>query len=123
LNPKDYWATLLLGGCYTWDGSPQSGEQYVRTAISLDRTIPNGYSLLAQNLLWQKKLTESIDVVTDMMDQQFTTVETTPDHAEKIIEALTCVKQILGESNQQYQQLVNKAQMKYKSLAQRLKII
>ncbi len=39
-KPEDYWATLCLGGCYTWDKQPREGEPYIRKAISIDSVCP-----------------------------------------------------------------------------------
>lgn len=36
-NPTDYWALLLLGGCFTWDMKPTDGERYIRTALGIDK--------------------------------------------------------------------------------------
>lgn len=43
----------FLGGCLTWSGKAKEGEPILRKALQMDTSIPNGYSLLAQNLLMQ----------------------------------------------------------------------
>ncbi len=56
INPNDYWATLLYGGCKTWGGDAQAGEPFIRRAVAMDMTIPNGFAVLAQVRLWMDVL-------------------------------------------------------------------
>jgi len=119
LKENDYWATLLLGGSLTWGGRAPEGQTHIEKAIQMDPKVPNAYSMLAQNLLAQSKRKEVVKVVEDMMAQNFPTVAENADHAEKIIEALTCVKNVLGSGNA-LQVLVQKAKDKYPTLHAKL---
>lgn len=138
MNPEDYWGTLLLGGCYTWSGSSSVGEPYIRRAITIDpvcaihflfviilmsqssKTIPNGYTLLAQNLMWQGRGAESIPIVESMIcNHTFPSVFNEPDRAAKIIEALQCMKNA-GGTTQRYRQTIAIACNKYPLLASKI---
>jgi len=119
LKPSDYWANLLTGGCHTWGGKAKEGEPWIRKAIQIDASIPNGYALLAQNLLWQSRSKEVIVVVEEMMKQFFPTVAQNKDHADKIVEALDCAVKVLGRGNE-YKALLGVAKAKYPSIVQRL---
>lgn len=116
-SPTDYWATLLMGGCKMWGGNAKDGEPYIRKAIQLDKSVPNGHSALAQNLLMQGKFLEVVPVVTEMFENDFPSIASDADHASKIPEALTCAKTVLKANNPIYIALVKKAKLKYKSIA------
>jgi len=57
VSPKDYWATLLVGGCYTWAQPPirdlVKGETFIKEAINIMPDRSNAYTLLAQCYLVQ----------------------------------------------------------------------
>jgi len=119
LKPDDYWATLLSGGCLTWGGKAKEGESWIKKAIQIDSSIPNGYSLLAQNLLMQGKSKEVISTVEEMLTVYFKTVVDSQDHADKIIEGLDCAFKVLGRGPA-FNALVGVARAKYPNLSPRL---
>jgi len=122
--PDDYWATLLLGGCFTWASSPQAknpifGETYVRKAIAKDPDRANGYALLAQNCLLQGKYDEVIKIATSTVSRKFPGIESDQDQQEKILEVLECAKQVMGLSDA-FKVLVQKTKTNYPQLAHQL---
>jgi len=119
LKPDDYWATLLSGGCLTWGGKSKEGESWIKKAIQMDSSIPNGYALLAQNLLMQGKSKEVISTVEEMLTVYFKTVVDSQDHADKIIEGLDCAFKVLGRGPA-FNALVGVARAKYPNLSPRL---
>lgn len=104
LKPNDYWANLLLGACYTWNGNVQLGQQIIENVILLDSSIPNGYSLLAQNYQLQGKKKELLQIVQRMSEKTFSSSET----QEKINEAMACIKSVFGEDSSDYRALIIK---------------
>jgi hypothetical protein len=123
LKPTDYWANLILGGCYTWGNKVPIGETYIRKALELDETVPNAHSLLAQNLLRQGKKAESLNVVEHMIkDLTFTSVPTDTDHQEKIREAVEVAKTILGVRDPKFQNLLAIAKGKYPEIANKIDV-
>jgi len=115
-NPSDFWATLLIGGCHTWSKHPAIGEPFIRTAISLNSDVPNGFSLLAQNLVMQGKFDDAIPVLVQMFDKKFPSVDNDNDHKEKVIEGLQCARKVFGNSNPEFLKILQISKNFYPNL-------
>jgi len=124
-NPKDYWATLLNGGCLSWGGKAKEGEPFIRKALILDPTLPHAYSTLAQNLLLQKRMSEVIDIVEKMLQQTFSSISNNEhDPVEKLVEALSCAKNALNNGKApKWQNLLKTAIVKYPNTKSKLEAI
>lgn len=90
INNKDYWGLLLLGGCYSWSGSPQTGEKYLQEAFKLNSDLPHGYSALSQCLFYQGKLNETKIILEKFIEKTFDS--NNKDHADKIYECIEVAK-------------------------------
>jgi len=125
--PEDYYATLLLGACYTWAApshhNPHLGETYIRKALFIDPNRPNAYSLLAQNCLSQGKNDIVTKIVTEMLSKKFTGIESDSDQQEKIIEGLNCAKQVLGHTDPSFKAMIAKAKSQYPYLDKQISIV
>jgi len=62
------------------------------------------------------KGTEVMKIVTEMFSKRFPSVDTDPDHREKIIEGLQCARQVFGNSNPTYLEFLEKAKQMYPSM-------
>jgi len=120
IDPTDFWATLLFGGCLSWNKKLVEGEAIIKKALELNDTVPHGYALLAQNQFWQEKHTSVLTVVTQMMSKKFPSVEVDNDHKEKIFEALDCLKQVCGLNSSEFKSVINQAKIHYPTLVEQL---
>jgi len=119
-NKDDYWATLLVGGCFTWEQRAEEGEEFIRKAISMNGNIPNAYALLAQNLLLQGRKQEVGLIVTEMIGKKFKGIESNPDAQEKIVEALEAFRKASGSKDGLFLHVLDKAKTNYPFLKSRL---
>lgn len=95
IDPKDFWvghlispinekATLLVGGCITWAHRAEEGEPWIRKALLLNGQVPNGYTMLAQNLEMQGKTEDMLLIVWEMIERDFPQLSNDADQQEKV---------------------------------------
>jgi len=124
ISPEDYWATLLIGGCYTWSPPPLKnlslGETYIKKAIQILPGRANAYTLLAQCTLLQGKKQEVLQIVNEILLTNFPGIESDKDQLEKIVEAVDCARQASSNIDPNYQSLLILAKSKYPQLNSQL---
>jgi len=55
-KPNDYWALLLMGGCFTWDQRLTEGERFIRTALGECTFVLSSLVLTRSSLLSQQAI-------------------------------------------------------------------
>lgn len=140
LNPKDYWATFLAGGCLQWyfyfkkkkslkqtknrNGKLENAEPFFRKALEIDQQLPHAHSLLCQNLASQGRREEALTIAYNMLKNfVFPTVNSDNDHAEKVLEALTVIRNLEGKTHPNFLQLVQHLKATYPNLVKRIESI
>jgi len=124
VSPQDYFATLVVGGCYIWSQPPLKnlvlGETYIQKAITINPSRTNAYGLLAQCNLLKGDKKGVLQIVNEMLSKNFPGIESDKDQLEKIVEAVDCARQVTNLQDPEYKAILATAKSKYPQLAQHL---
>jgi len=91
MDPSNYWAHALRGGCLLWTGKPGAALEELQVARTLDPLLPHAYSMGAQAHVALGQQKQAVVLVQSMLDRDGLKVGDNKDHQRKIREALeTC---------------------------------